>query len=91
VLAEKQPGVDVTIITAKPNMVSLQRQEAFTTQYGALRIVENHDFYDRFIIVDDKDVYAVGASLKDAGRKCFEVSKNEDTARFLAYVQSVIV
>ncbi|MDR1184534.1 MAG: ORF6N domain-containing protein [Coriobacteriales bacterium] len=89
-LAEKQTGVDVTVITAKPDMISRQRQQAYTAQYGALKIVENHDFHDRFIIVDDKDVYAVGASLKDAGRKCFEVSKNEDTARFLAYVQSVI-
>jgi hypothetical protein len=71
-------------------MISQQRQQAYVVQYGALRIVENHDFHDRFIIVDDKDVYAVGASLKDAGRNCFEVSKNEDTVRFLAYVQSVI-
>jgi response regulator of citrate/malate metabolism len=90
-LAEKQTGVDVTIITANPDMISQQRQQAYVAQYGALRIVENHDFHDRFIIVDDKDVYAVGASLKDVGRKCFEVSKNEDTVRFLAYVQSVIV
>jgi hypothetical protein len=90
-LTEKQLDVAITIITANPDMISRQRQQAYTAQYGALRIVENHDFHDRFIIVDDKDVYAVGASLKDAGRKCFEVSKNEDTARFLAYVQSVIV
>jgi hypothetical protein len=89
-LAEKQAGVSVTIVTASPDMISQQRQQAFIAQYGALRIVENHDFHDRFIIVDGKDVYAIGASLKDAGRKCFEVSKNEDTARFLAYVQSVI-
>jgi hypothetical protein len=67
-LAEKQTGVDVTIITASPDMISQQRQQAYTAQYGVLRIVENHDFHDRFIIVDDKDVYAVGASLKDAGR-----------------------
>jgi hypothetical protein len=90
-LAEKQTDVAVTIITANPDMISRQRKQAYAVQYGALRIIENHDFHDRFIIVDDKDVYAVGASLKDVGRKCFEVSKNEDTARFLAYVQSIIV
>jgi sigma54-dependent transcription regulator len=72
-------------------MISQQRQQAYAAQYGTLRIVENRDFHDRFIIVDDKNVYAVGASLKDAGRKCFEVSKNEDTARFLAYIQSIVV
>jgi hypothetical protein len=90
-LSEKQSGVDVTIITASPGMISQQRQQSFSAQYGALRIVESHDFHDRFIIVDGKDVYAVGASLKDAGKRCFEVSKNEDTTRFLTYVQSVIV
>jgi hypothetical protein len=72
-------------------MISRQHQQAYTAQYGMLKIVENHDFHDRFIIIDDKDVYAVRASLKDVSRKCFEVSKNEDTTRFLAYVRGTII
>jgi hypothetical protein len=90
-LAEKQPGVGVTIVTASPDMISQQRQQSFAAQYGTLNIIECHDFHDRFIIVDSMNVYAVGASLKDAGKRCFEVSKNEDTVRFLAYVQSIII
>jgi hypothetical protein len=67
---EKQFDVAVTIITANPDMISRKRQQAYTTQYGVLRIVENHDFHDRFIIVDDKDVYQLPSCpnfLKDFG------------------------
>jgi hypothetical protein len=89
-LAEKQSGVSITIITANPGKVSQKRLQSFAIQYGAVRIVKSHDFHDRFIILDDSEVYAVGASLKDAGRRCFEVSKNEDTERFIAYIRGII-
>ena len=32
-------------------------------------------FHDRFIIIDDKELYLIGASLKDLGRKCFAFTK----------------
>ena len=35
----------------------------------------NEAFHDRFLIIDDKDVYLIGASLKDLGRKCFAFMK----------------
>ena len=38
------------------------------------------DFHDRFIIVDNADVYHVGASMKDAGKRAFMVSRVEDAA-----------
>jgi hypothetical protein len=41
-------------------------------------------------ILDDSEVYAIGASLKDVGKKCFEVSRNEDTERLVTYVQRTI-
>ena len=33
------------------------------------------NFHDRFLIVDDKEWYLIGASLKDRGRKCFAFTK----------------
>ena len=36
-------------------------------------------FHDRFLIIDDKDVYHIGASIKDAGGKCFGVTLIQDT------------
>ena len=32
-------------------------------------------FHDRFLIIDDKELYLIGASLKDLGRKCFAFTK----------------
>ena len=35
----------------------------------------NESFHERFLIIDDKYVYLIGASLKDLGRKCFAFMK----------------
>ena len=34
--------------------------------------------HDRFIVIDNKELYHVGASLKDLGKKCFAISKIND-------------
>lgn len=35
-------------------------------------------FHDRFLILDSRTGYHIGASLKDAGQKCFGINKIED-------------
>jgi hypothetical protein len=90
ILANKKVGVAVTIITANPNKFSPQYLSKFSTQHGVVNIVTSKDFHDRFIILDEKEVYAFGASLKDLGNKCFEVSKCEDSGRFVSYAQGMI-
>lgn len=35
-------------------------------------------FHDRFLIVDETTAYHIGASLKDAGKKCFGITRIED-------------
>ena len=37
------------------------------------------DFHDRFLIIDDKEVYLIGAPIKDAGKKSFAITKIEKT------------
>ena len=44
-------------------------------QYPKLAVRYNESFHDRFIIIDDRELYLVGASLKDLGRKCFAFTK----------------
>jgi len=44
-------------------------------QYPKLDIRYNETFHDRFFIIDDKELYLVGASLKDLGAKCFAFTK----------------
>lgn len=35
-------------------------------------------FHDRFLILDETLAYHIGASVKDAGKKCFGINKIED-------------
>jgi hypothetical protein len=89
-LTHKSSDVNVTMITSSAKKLSASALDKFTKQYGEIEIVVSKDFHDRFIILDGTEVYALGASIKDLGNKCFEVSKNEDTERFCDYVNQVV-
>lgn len=90
ILTKKKEGTTTTLITSNPRRVSPLYLDKFAKQYGRASIISCKDFHDRFIILDNKEVYAVGASLKDLGSKCFEISKNEDTEHFVSYVNGII-
>jgi len=77
-LSCKKKDVGVTIVTNKPSRISLQAIEKLSAQYPELFVLRSNDFHDRFIIIDDKKLYHCGASLKDAGKKCFALSLIED-------------
>ena len=47
----------------------------FSAQYPKLAVRYNETFHDRFLIIDDKELYLIGTSLKDLGRKCFAFTK----------------
>jgi len=49
--------------------------KTFNKQYPKLAIRYNETFHDRFLIIDDKEIYLIGASLKDLGAKCFAFTK----------------
>ena len=78
-LSGKKSGVPVIIHTDR-NHCSLTEKEItdFNSQYGPLEIRFTDEFHDRFLILDDKELYHIGASIKDAGKKAFEISLNED-------------
>ena len=44
-------------------------------QYGGLAVRTSEAFHDRFLVIDDRELYLIGASLKDLGRKCFGFTK----------------
>lgn len=52
--------------------------EKFNEQYTNLTVKTNKDFHDRFLILDSNEVYHIGASIKDAGKKNFGVTKIEE-------------
>lgn len=65
----------IKIITNKYNN---NDYEKYKTQYKNVELTINNTFHDRFIIIDKKILYHCGASFKDLGKQCFELSKIED-------------
>ena len=75
-LAKKAKSVTVEIVTSRRgNKISASDVAKFNTQYGGLTIAVSRNFHDRFLVIDDKALYLVGASLKDLGWKCFAFMK----------------
>jgi hypothetical protein len=77
-LTKKNKDVKVVIVTSdKSNILKLDVQK-FNKEYPTLEIAKTDKFHDRFIVVDNKELYHIGASLKDLGKRCFAISKIED-------------
>ena len=49
----------------------------YKSQYTNIKLKINNNIHDRFIIIDNKELYHVGASFKDLGKKCFGINKIE--------------
>ncbi|MEN8194256.1 MAG: ORF6N domain-containing protein [Bacteroidota bacterium] len=79
-LSKKKKKVAVTIFTSRINKALLLDMKKFNEQYPILEIKKFSKSHDRFLIIDDKDVYHFGASLKDLGKKWFAFSKMEKSA-----------
>lgn len=74
-LAKRNPGVTAIICTGKVSGGLLLDLQKHNTQYPEIIIREYKQAHDRFLIVDGTDVYHLGASLKDLGKKLFAFSK----------------
>lgn len=80
------------------NAANLKRDfDIEVTKFGAqfqnigVEVRTATDFHDRFIVIDNQCVYHIGASVKDAGKKAFVISRLEDppiVASVLAYLHS---
>ncbi len=78
ILAKKNTGVDVKIYTYASAQLTNRDVTTFNSQYPTLTVKKTQVFHDRFIILDGKTAYHVGASIKDAGKKCFGISLIDD-------------
>ena len=77
-LSKKNKNVEVIILTSQNCNLNKLDISKFNKQYPSLKISYTNKFHDRFIIIDNKELYHCGASLKDLGKKCFAISKIED-------------
>ena len=71
-LAKKRKGVKVEVVSSpRGNKLAQSDVDKFNAQYGGLIVKTSLAFHDRFLIIDGKELYLIGASLKDLGKKCF--------------------
>lgn len=78
ILVKKKFGVKVIVYTQKKTRLSKTDVDNFNHQYPILEVKHTGVFHDRFLIIDDTLAYHIGASIKDAGKKCFAISRIED-------------
>ena len=78
ILCKKDKGVDIIVATAGKGSLSTKDRTKFNAQYPKLLVKTTTDFHDRFLIIDKTEVYHIGASIKDAGKKSFGITKIED-------------
>ena len=77
-LTKKNNNVEVVILTSDKSNIQQIDIQKFNKQYPTLKIAYTNKFHDRFIVIDNKELYHCGASLKDLGKKCFGINKIED-------------
>lgn len=77
-LSKKKNGVNVTMysfVNHKPTDIDIA---TFNSQYSSLQAKVMRSAHDRYLVIDDEFVYHIGASIKDAGKKSFAITRFED-------------
>jgi hypothetical protein len=86
-LSKREKGVTAQLFTKHLTPQLKLDSERFNTQFEPIDIKEFSKSHDRFIIIDQKDVFHIGASLKDLGKKWFAFSKiNLDATEMLSKI-----
>jgi len=78
-LSKKQTNAAVRLYTTQHGCkLTTLELSSFNTQYPTLQISYTTSFHDRFLVLDQSTAYHIGASVKDAGKKCFAISNIHD-------------
>ncbi len=88
-LSKKNKDVEVIILTSQNCDLSMLDINKFNKQYPILKIARSNKFHDRFIVIDNKELYHCGASLKDLGKKCFAINKMNDI-KFIEEIENIV-
>ena len=78
-LIKKNKNVEVVILTSNKSNINNLDIQKFNKEYPIIKVAKTDKFHDRFIIIDNIEMYHLGASIKDLGKKCFGINKIEDT------------
>ncbi len=77
-LVKKKSNVEVVILTSDKSNIENLDIKKFNKEYPTLKVAKANKFHDRFIVLDNKEMYHIGASIKDLGKKCFGINNIED-------------
>lgn len=78
ILSKKNANVSATVYTQRSQRLSPADIKKFNAQYPILAVKNTNAFHDRYLIIDYTIAYHIGASLKDAGKKCFSINQIQD-------------
>ena len=73
-LSKRQKGVKATVYTSALTKEAKLDLKKYSSQYPDIEIIQFIKSHDRFLIIDRKTIYHIGASLKDLGKKWFAFS-----------------
>ena len=74
-LSKRDKNVSATIYTNQVNKQLKLDLAKHNAQYPEIEIKILAECHDRFVVIDNKDLYHIGASLKDLGKKWFAFSR----------------
>ena len=74
ILSKKNDNVNVELYTKNDTRLTAKDVNKFNMQYPTLEVKYTNKFHDRFLILDKKLIYHIGASIKDLGKKCFGIT-----------------
>lgn len=77
-MTKKHKNIEVVILTSENTNINKLDIQKFNKEYPVLKVAKSNKFHDRFIVIDNKELYHLVASIKDLGKKCFGISKIED-------------
>ena len=83
----------VTLITQRRTRLTKTEIDKYNKQYNNLTVIKDSSFHDRYIIIDNHDIYHLGASINHAGNKVFSINKLEDNIikiTLMDYINKII-
>lgn len=82
-LSKRNPGVSATVYTQRITPQLQLDLDKHNDQYPPINMRTYRNGHDRFLIIDDREVYHIGASLKDLGKKMFAFSRLSIPAKMI--------
>ena len=81
-------NIDKKIIIISKNINETLKKK-YQKQYNNITFKNNNTFHDRFILIDNNELYHSGASFKDLGKKCFAIYKLENTEEINYFINKI--